>query len=275
MVYDTHIHIMDDNVDPVNFSNKLKKAGIDGGVMLSQPPKCFYHHSYCFSQKPSDRLDNLMAWCGQSENLYPFFWIDPLEKNALKQVKAAVKRGVMGFKVICDHYYPYDKRALEVFSAIAENKKPILFHSGILWDGKMSSIYNRPIGFEALIEISGLKFALAHISWPWCDELIAVYGKFQHAYKARPDLSVEMFVDITPGTPQIYREEALYKLFKVGYDVKDHVLFGTDSFTNTLDVKHVGKMISSDRKIMKELELPQETIDGVFANNFKRFLGIA
>lgn len=275
MVYDTHIHIMDEKVEPAKFSKKLRQAGIEGCVLLSQPPKSFYHHSYCFSQKASDRLDNLFTWCGQSENLFPFFWIDPLEKSALKQVKAAVKRGVTGFKVICDYYYPYDKRAMEVFRFIAENKKPILFHSGILWDGKMSSIYNRPAGFEALIEISGLKFALAHIGWPWCDELIAVYGKFQQAYLARPDLSVEMFVDITPGTPAIFRKDALYKLFKTGYDVNDHVLFGTDSFTNTFDVKQNRTIISTDRRIMNELDLPQAAIDGVFLNNFKRFVGIA
>lgn len=75
-----------------------------------------------------------------------------------------------------------------------------------------SSQYNRPSEFEPLLEINGLKFSLAHISWPWCDELIAVYGKFLNAYAGNPDHSVEMFIDITPGTPPIYRQEVLTKL---------------------------------------------------------------
>ena len=36
-----------------------------------------------------------------------------------------------------------------------------------------------------------------------------------------------MFIDTTPGTPELYRREVLTKLFKI-YDVKDRVLFGTD-----------------------------------------------
>ena len=63
---------------------------------------------------------------------------------------------------------------MEVFRTISQADRPILFHSGILWDGKPSGPYNHPAGFESLLEVDGLRFCLAHISWPWCDELIAV-----------------------------------------------------------------------------------------------------
>ena len=71
-----------------------------------------------------------------------------------------------------------------------------------------------------------MRFSLAHISWPWCDELIAAYGKILNASASRADYRGEMFVDITPGTPTIYRREALTKLFTVGYDIQDNVIFG-------------------------------------------------
>ena len=29
---------------------------------------------------------------------------------------------------------------------------------------------------SVLLDVRGLRFSLAHIGWPWCDELIAVYG---------------------------------------------------------------------------------------------------
>ena len=74
-----------------------------------------------------------------------------------------------------------------------------------MWDGKPSGPYNRPVGFESLLEVQGLRFCMAHVSWPWCDELVAVYGKVLNGYTNRRDLTVEMFVDITPGTPPIYR----------------------------------------------------------------------
>ena len=75
---------------------------------------------------------------------------------------------------------------------------------------------------------TGLRFALAHVSWPWVDECLAVYGKFLNALTRRRELSVEMFIDTTPGTPRIYRQEVLTKLMTIGYDVEHNILFGTD-----------------------------------------------
>jgi hypothetical protein len=106
----------------------------------------------------------------------------------------------------------------------------MLFHSGILYDGRDTSRYNRPAEFECLLDVPGLRFAMAHISWPWCDEMIALYGKFQAAHGSRADVP-ELFIDTTPGTPAIYRRDALTKVFTVGFDVKHNVLFGSDSVT--------------------------------------------
>jgi predicted TIM-barrel fold metal-dependent hydrolase len=125
------------------------------------------------------------------------------------------------------------------------------------------------------LEVEGLRFCLAHISWPWCDELVAVYGKFLNAYTSRPDLTVEMFVDITPGTPPIYRRDALAKLFCSGYDVEHNVLFGSDCDANDYNVAWVQEWMERDQGIFRELGLAQESIDGVYGVNLKRFLGLS
>ena len=56
---------------------------------------------------------------------------------------------------------------------------------------------------------------MGHCSWPWYDECIAVYGKFLNGVANDQD-APEMFFDLTPGTPRIYREDLLTKLFTVG-----------------------------------------------------------
>ena len=134
----------------------------------------------------------------------------------------------MAFKVICANFYVYEEKSLELIREIAKLNKPIMFHTGILWDGLVSSNYNRPMNWEALLHIEGLRFSMGHCSWPWIDECIAMYGKFLDA-KRRGQNTAEMYFDITPGTPDIYRHELFYKMFNIGYDVKNNILNASGS----------------------------------------------
>ena len=273
MILDSHIHIRNPWVNTADFSEKLRLAGVSGGILISLPPPEYRPNNDSFSS--SERLDTLMAWRETTDNIYPFYWIDPMEHDALEQVQSAADQGVMGFKVICDRFFPGDAGAMELFSEIARVNLPVLFHSGILWDGKPSSRYNRPSEFEALLEVDGLRFCLAHISWPWCDELIAVYGKFLNARtQSQDNKSIEMFVDTTPGTPPLYRKEALARLFTTGYDVENNVMFGTDSCAGNYNVKWAREWIQRDRDIFAELQVREETVNAVLGNNLRRFVGL-
>jgi len=271
-MFDAHIHISPGKEGRSALLRRMKKAGMEGGILLSQSPSCAASPEMLETWR--ERLDNVLEWCQLSKGLYPFYWIDPLEKNALQQVHAAVEQGISGFKVICDCFEPGNSRAMRIFQEIADARKPILFHSGILWDGKPSSMYNRPVLFEPLLKVKGLKFAMAHISWPWCDELLAVYGKFLEAQTRNPELDMELFIDVTPGTPEIYRREALYKLFKIGYDVENNVMFGSDCTTSSYNFPWVKKWVSLDSKIMKSLGVSSRVMEKVFGGNARRFLGL-
>jgi predicted TIM-barrel fold metal-dependent hydrolase len=116
-------------------------------------------------------------------------------------------------------------------------------------------------------------FSLAHISWPWCDELLAVYGKFQSSHSRWPEISAEMFVDITPGTPKIYRKEALTKLFKIGYDVENNVIFGSDGKVENYRPDWTSGWIEVDNEIYKELELSDDIVNKIYSKNLLRFVG--
>ena len=273
MILDGHIHLGDGRRDPAAFMERLEEAGIDGGVVISLPPAAF--PSIAASAPVSQRLDDVLSFTQGNDRLYPLFWIDPVEADALEQVAEAVDRGVIGFKVICHAYAAGDPRAMKVFHAIAEHGKPILFHSGILWDGKPSSAFNRPAQFEPLLEINHLRFSLAHIGWPWHDEMVAVYGKFLNARARRPELASEMFVDLTPGTPPLYREEVLTKLFTVGYDVENNVIFGSDCEAHDYQVGWTRDWIARDNRIYQTLGIGEEITKKVNGENLLRFLGLS
>jgi len=183
-------------------------------------------------------------------------------------------RVAFSFSLLLDRPRGAGRRRAGGGGGAAAGGRPILFHSGILWDGRASASYNHPEQFEPLLEVANLRFSLAHISWPWCDELIAVYGKFLNARTSRPEVSVEMYVDLTPGTPPIYRRDALTKLFTVGYDVGQNAIFGSDCCAAGYNTSWTREWVQRDNGIYDELGLKPAVRQAVFGENLKRFLGL-
>ena len=268
MLRDCHVHLGAGAVDRAGVLSALDAAGVASCILLSLPPASF---SGDVAWPAADRLAHLERWTAGEPRLVPFYWIDPVEHDAGRQVEMALGSGVRGFKVIANHFFPGDPRALPVYRAIAAADRPILFHSGILWDGRDSSRYCRPAEFESLLEVPGLRFALAHASWPWCDECLAVFGKFEQARSLRP-AAPRMFIDLTPGTPPIYREELLRRAYSIGYDIVGSLLWGSDSAAPGYDPAYVQRWFERDRKIFDSLGVAEEAREPLFNGNLERFL---
>ena len=270
MIFDCHIH-MGSVKDKTAFRQRLAQAGVAGGMIISPPPAVFNN------EKPTadgarGNIADVMEFTKGEPDLYPFYWIDPIEDGAAEQVEMAAEAGVAGFKVICCRHYPQDDRAMKIYQRIAAKKLPMLFHSGILYNPGPSGEYNRPCNFEHLIFVDGLRFALAHVSWPWCDELIAVFGKWNFMANEMKVVSSEMYVDTTPGTPAIYREDALRKLLCVGYaPLTGRIIFGTDA-SSDYNVEWVKRCISNDLFIFDKLNVPAVIREKIFHKNLMSFL---
>jgi len=269
--YDAHIHVHPGEPDPDRLVKSFAEAGLVGGVVFSRSPyQRFFPKAK--PQTPEEAVDNVIAWCSGSPSIYPFFFIDPAAPDACEQVDMAVEKGIYGFKVIRGDGPPVDDQTIKAYRRMAFHDKPVTFHSGILWDGRDSSDYFRPAKWEGLLGVPHLRFALAHISWPWCDECIAVYGKMLNAIKHHGNEVPEMFIDTTPGTPKIYRRDALAKVYTVGYDVLDHVTFGTDCNVNRYNVKWSTDWQRTDSAILSELGGSPETAKSYGSGALRRFL---
>ncbi|MBQ1316359.1 MAG: hypothetical protein IIY46_02640 [Lachnospiraceae bacterium] len=279
MRLDGHIHtglekseyIVDPARNQKDLMERLSKAGLDGGVILSVDPLKFADWD------PERRLQDCLDTCKGQEHLYPFYYLNPLESDALDQIDMAAKAGVYGFKMICTLYAPSDERCLRACERIAQVGKPVLFHSGICWDGVNSCNNNRPGNFEALIEIPHLKFCLAHISWPWYDECIAVYGKFNNAYYRRPEMSCEMFIDVTPGTPRRHREDAFRHLLTCDYELRYNLIFGTDCNTSKYNTSWAVEWQQRDDALYEKYcdGDVEDFKEHVYCRNILRFIGVS
>ncbi len=270
-IYDMHIHIRQGKPDPSGILRKMNDAGVYGGCLFSiRPREINYETGLDFPE----RLSNLLDWThGYEDRLFPILWIHPDEENIIENIHTAVNSGVMGFKIICNNFYIYEDRCIKILKEIASLNKPVFFHSGILWDGEVSSNFNRPLNWESLIDIKGLRFSMGHCSWPWIDECIAMYGKFLNALNRKN--TAEMFLDITPGTPEIYRKELLSKLFTIGYDVGHNLFFGTDASANSYRVEWTSNWLKIDKEIMDELGVSRENRRLMYHDNLMRFLGVS
>ena len=269
MKFDMHIHCWDKPVVPEKLLENLSKCGMDGAVVFSYWPK--EHRADGFDLE--SRLNQVLEVCRDYPGrLFPVLWIHPHEDNALAVAEEAVKRGIVGFKMICNNYYVSDPDSMALVTKIRDLGKPIFFHSGILWDGGDSSKYNRPLHWESLVNLKGLRFSLGHCSWPWIDECIALYGKFLNAYAN--GMGAEMFFDSTPGTPAIYRKELLTKLYTVGYDVADNVMFGTDCSADNYNYNWTRKWLDADGAILRELGADDAVFQKMYHDNLMRFLGL-
>lgn len=268
-IFDMHIHARNISANPKQLIKSMEATGIYGGCIFSnRPARLDPKRGTSFDE----RLQELQRWTkGYEDRLFPIMWIHPYEENIIENIHKAVSMNVCGFKIICDDFYVYEEKSMEVLREIAKLDKPVFFHSGILWDGKESSKYNRPVHWEALVNIEGLRFSMGHCSWPWIDECVALYGQFLNATKNNKP--AEMFFDITPGTPEIYREDLLKKLYMSGYDTGNNIMFGTDSSAETYSPVWPGKWLDIDGKILENMGVSKKNIENLYFNNLMRFLG--
>ncbi|MBR6524946.1 MAG: amidohydrolase family protein [Clostridia bacterium] len=277
-IFDTHVHIDKYAApEPKRLLDSMDKHHIDKVALLAEDPEYTMEKDLDKCREYNDaRLKRLKEWCDHSDGrLVPIYYINPVERDAMQQAEKAVDAGCAGFKVICETHYPGDERAMPVYQRIADLGKSILFHSGILWDWGDNGNYNRPCNFECLMGVSNIKFALAHVSWPWTDECLSVYGKFTNLWDHPSFRNQFMHIDLTPGTPMCYRQDVLNTIHDVDYwGIRDRMLFGSDAFTGTFDGAFIADWAKNDTEMLLKAGYDQETVDKVLYDNAMAFWGL-
>lgn len=268
-IYDMHIHSFNRPATAESLLSQMERAGVHGGCVFSNwPTEANREVGTSFEQRLREVLD---IADGSDGRIFPVLWIHPYEDDIINKVHIAKDAGICAFKIICTDFYVYEEPVLNLLREIASLDLPVIFHSGILWDGAVSSKYNRPLNWEALLPIEGLRFSMGHCSWPWIDECIALYGKFLNAKTVHG--GAEMFFDVTPGTPKIYRKELFEKLYTLGYDVGDNIMFGTDTSADVYSDAWVSDWLDFDGEILDELGVSAKYREKLYEKNLFRFLG--
>ncbi len=269
MFCDSHVHCMEGDGNDV--LRELNRCGIRR--MLAIAPymgdeKLTLSNMSAEAQKRS--TDAIIRLCTPDPaRLVPFAWIEPRLQGAVEAVRYAAERGVRGIKMIPAHWYPYEERLLPVYAEIERHGLPVLFHSGILYAFEDSSRFCRPCFFEALLHFPRIKFALAHISWPWTDECIATAGRMM-AYAHEHRRPMQMYIDITRGTPDLWRKDALHKAIEFAGATR--LMYGSDSSAPGDLMRSAGDAEKDRQIIVEQLKYGQDVYEQIVNKTFEDFL---
>jgi uncharacterized protein len=269
MAIDCHIHAHGDEKGE-EVLKAMDQVGLERIVLFSVPPHRGLEPGAIpppdAHRKVIDRLDEVCA--ADPDRLLGFAWIEPTLPDALEAIDYAFgEKNLRGVKMIPNHWYPGDEPAQICYQRIENYGKPMLFHSGILWDTSDTSQYCRPAFYEIMLHYPGIRFALAHISWPWTDECLAVNGKFR-ANQAGERTS---YIDITSGAPRIWKVDALRKA--LCYLGDDHIIYGSDSHLPG-GADYAAERLREDTEMLQEAGASKETIERIMTTNALRWLGI-
>jgi predicted TIM-barrel fold metal-dependent hydrolase len=195
--------------------------------------------------------------------LIPFGSVDPAKgKMAIAEARRLVtEHGVRGFKFhpSVQAFFPNDPSVYPLYEAIQELGVPALFHSGQTGIGSgqpggggIRLKYSNPMHLDDVaVDFPDLTIIIAHPSFPWQDEALAVA-----THKPR------VYVDLSGWSPKYFPPQLVQYANTL---LKQKVLFGSDF-----------PLISPDRwlKDFDELPMKDDVRPLVLKENAIRALGL-
>ncbi|MEL0196683.1 MAG: amidohydrolase family protein [Rhodobiaceae bacterium] len=198
-----------------------------------------------------------------SDVLIPFASIDPWKgKMGVREARRLMQDyGIRGFKFhpTFQGFYANDRMAYPLYEAIEEHGGIALFHTGQTGVGSgmrggngMRLKFSNPIYMDDVaVDFPDLKIILAHPSFPWQEEALAVA---QH----KPNV----YIDLSGWSPKYFPEILVRYCNSI---LKKKVLFGSD-----------WPMITPERWLndFESIAIKDEIRPDIIKNNAARLLGL-
>jgi predicted TIM-barrel fold metal-dependent hydrolase len=247
-IVDCHVHVCG-KVNPNTLLKQMDKNGIERVILISETERVNLEKTHMNLRNAANLIKTAPDRISGLARLNPLLdGINVLAERALQEM------GFSGFKIIPDHWFPYEFRLEPFWERMNDLRASILFHTGILWGFEDGSRFCRPIYLEKLLHYPNIRFAMAHISWPWCDECLAVMGRMKDAAQEKGNVP-QSYIDITPGTPRYVRKQALTAA--IDYCGIDRLMFGSDcTVPSDLSAQH--RTVEEYLKLLDEIGLNLE-----------------
>jgi uncharacterized protein len=175
---------------------------------------------------PVSNEDVAQACARNADVLIPFASVDPWRgRAAVNAARSLADRyGVRGFKFhpSLQAFHPNDPMAYPLYEALQELGMIALFHSGqtgigagVRGGGGIRLKYANPLALDDVaVDFPDLKIVIAHPSFPWQDEALAVATHKPSVY-----------IDLSGWSPKYFPPQLVRYANTL---LKDRVLFGSD-----------------------------------------------
>ena len=198
-----------------------------------------------------------------SDILIPFASIDPWKgKMAVREARRLIEEhGIKGFKFhpTMQGFWPNDRMAYPFYEVLAEHGCIALFHTGQTGVGSgmpggngMRLKYSNPMVIDDVaVDFPDMKIVLAHPSFPWQEEALAVA---QH----KPNV----YIDLSGWSPKYFPPLLVRYCNSI---LRKKVLFGSD-----------WPMITPERWLedFAKIDIKDELREDIIKNNAARLLGL-
>lgn len=185
--------------------------------------------------------DYIAHYCSYApERLYAFAALNPNPGVGDGDIKKAVKLmveeaqrcyhelGIRGVgEMVADRWRAEDEELMPLWDKIAELGMYVVFHTGIFLDER-SSTFCRPTYYEALHRTPNFHGHLAHLSWPWVDELIGALMMESSHQQGNGDDPWQLKTDFSFGAPPDWQVDCLKRALDALQP--DEVIYGSDIF---------------------------------------------
>jgi predicted TIM-barrel fold metal-dependent hydrolase len=203
------------------------------------------------------------AGAAHPDVIIPFGSIDPAKgRLGAREARRLVRdHGIRGFKFHpnVQAFYPNDRAAYPLYEAIEELGVPAVFHTGQTGigagapgGGGIRLKYSNPMYVDDVAaDFPDLPIILAHPSFPWQDEALAVA-----THKPR------VYIDLSGWSPKYFPAQLVQYANTL---LKDKVLFGSDY-----------PLLTPDRWLADFAQLPikPDVRPGILKDNAARLLGL-
>ncbi len=202
------------------------------------------------------------------DRMIGFAGVDPGNvREALSDVDQAYHDlGMKGVAIApaAQDFHPAGSNAYRVYEKLNELQLPMLVHQGIYFSARSKLEYARPVLLDQVArDFPDLKIIIAHLGYPWIDEVVVLLGKHPN-----------VFSDVSGLLTQSWRSyNALLTAYQ--YGVIDKLLFGSGfPFTSTADSIEALYGINHMCQGTELPTIPREHLRGIVERPTLTLLGI-